>query len=232
MKFIKYILLSILLLSNLSASTNEYKNSNKNPIHEKFNFISDTELGTCDTINMSTPCSFNITSDSHLILIFFLSILTMYIIVYLIGWNADGQKVASLGGSYFFMRFPVSKKYLDKINSRPFQIGKAIIVFVIFLYIISYISSNEYNKTFNFNDKKIYLTQDKDIKRVIEFNNIEKLEILKYKEDKYIHYEFNLELLGGERIHLYTDKSDTFINIYAQKIGLKINKPIKYIISK
>ena len=113
----------------------------------------------------------------------------------------------------------------------PYIFFKALGVFIVAIYLIQSLNANDKNKLFDYRKQQLYLSDNKShaIERTIPFQDIQAIEELKYSDGDYTHYELNIQLRDGERIHLFSDKSDTFIKMYAEQLNKKLQKPIEKI---
>ena len=140
MRLLKYFTAIILIFSILygvdDIDQQNYKQSTYEQLHEKFSFISNTESMECDSMINPHKCEFKVSRDYNLLSIIFILFISFIIMIGLIGTNPEGIGFSET----IIYDTELSKKRQDEINHRPLQIGKAIIVFIIALYIIKYIN--------------------------------------------------------------------------------------------
>jgi len=206
--------ISILYAGNLNILLDKpYIESTSSHIYSKFNRFSDTSGMECNGLTSPTICDFDTKYDAHSGLTITILIIAMLLIMGFIGRNADIDDYLDINEKH-------------KINSKPMYWGKAILVFVIASYIIKYIHSNDVDKIFNLN-KKVLIIQNRDFKEVANypFKEINGIEILKYTDKNYIHYELNLRL-KNKRLNLYASSDEFLCNAYASDLHDKIHIPI------
>ena len=178
-----------------------YTHTADTPLHENFDYFSETEPLECNSITSPTSCIFKAKTDAHLGSIIFILIVTFLLMVGFIGYNPDHCDPYGIGDC-------LDKTAKDKINQKPLQLGKAIVVFVIALLLIKHIRNDLVDKYFNFSTHTLSFKKagtDKVTKQ-IQFQDIAYFELMKYDASPYQHYEVNVKLKNGNRIHLYATK--------------------------
>ena len=219
-KIIKIFILTLFI--SLYANNDSYIASTQPHLHEKFNMFSDIELSIDGGLIHPTAYNFNTKYDAHLgsiIMIFFIAFLLM---VGFIGTNSDRP----IGFSDTTYNLEMSEKKKNEIDNRPVGLLQAIIVFVLASLLIKYIHKDDVNRVVIF-DKQILKILDRD-KNVIEeysLKDANAIEILKYSDNEYLHYELNIQL-KNRRYNLYANSDNISINCYASILSKRLNKPI------
>jgi len=118
-------------------------------------------------------------------------------------------------------------KIVKDMNSiQPIYWKTAIIVFVASLYFIKLIRSNDTSKIIDIKHQ-ILIIKDKDAKEIERYplNKLQAIELLKFRDDDYIHYELNFRF-NEKRINLYANKDDLLPYLYAKDLSKRLHKPI------
>jgi hypothetical protein len=132
----------------------------------------------------------------------------------------------------FHLNMASSEEKRKEIDARPMHLGIAIAIFIGALYLIQYLNSGYVNKTFDFNKNKLYLTnsQNNDLIQSYSLDDIKNIELLKLTDTNYEHYELNIHLMAGKRIHIFSRKDDLLTVPYANILADKMNKPIEKVL--
>jgi hypothetical protein len=197
-----------------------YSESNQSHLYEKFDYFSDTERMDCNSFHAPIQCRFDIKHDAHLGMIITILLVALFLMIGLIGRNPDYD------GDYEAGVTILSEKKKNEINARPIYLGWAILVFVIALYAVKYIRKNDTNKIINFS-KQTLLLEDRDgnyIQRY-DLNQLKAIEVLRYTDSDYQHYELNLQF-ENSRINLYAGKDDLSCHIQARELHSYLKKPV------
>jgi len=223
MPIIKIIKIFILtLFVPIYANNDSFIASTSPHLHEKFDMFSDIEVIIDGGLLHSTAYNFNTQYDAHLGSIIAILFITFLLIVGFIGTNSDRP----IGISDTGYNLEMSEKKKNEIDSRPIGLIQAIIVFILATLLIKYIHKDDVNRVVNF-DKQILKILDRD-KNVIEeysLKDANAIEILKYSDNEYLHYELNIQL-KSRRYNLYANSDDISINCYASILSQRLNKPI------
>lgn len=228
----KHLLIIIIFsLNTLSASNTlwdrPYIPTEEPPLHEEFDYFSETESLECNGGIYSSPtkCIFKAKDDAHLGSIIFILVLAFFLISGLIGHNPDYQDPYSAGSM-------LSEKAKDEINHKPIRWKEALIVFILALFLIKYINSDRINKKFDFQNRLLTLTKarDNELIETIPFQEIELYELMKYEKKEYVHYEANIRLKNGRRIHLYANKDYISPTSSAVRLSKELNISVKKVV--
>ena len=232
MLLVKYFAIMLILLSTIYGVDNileqEYVESNFEQLHEEFDYFSDTESMECNNFTNPSKCYFKVDLGYNLGSTILILLIAFRLMIFFIG------PPSHIGFSETFMlNIELSEEKAKEIDQRPFQLGKAILVFVIALYLIKYINSGYDNKNFDFDKKIFYLTDGKtnEIIESFSFDKIKNIELLKYKKDSYEHYELNLHLVNDKRIHIFARRDDLSATIDSKILSEKMSKPIEKLLS-
>ena len=225
MKIIKLLILTLFVAlyanDKIDLYSQDYIDSIQEHLHKKFDSSSDTMPMECH----GQSCKFDIYRQDHLGAIIGILFVAFLLISGSIGSNSDSIE-ASWVGSMGSVRLPVSQKKKNEIDAQPIYWGRALLIFVVALVLIKYIRASEPSKIIDFATQELHL-QNRDFETIQSYplSDIKQIEILKYNDTTYKHYELNLQL-SQTRINLYTDTNDEDIIKYAQELSNKLKKPI------
>ena len=230
---VKYFAIMLILLSTIYGVDNileqEYVESNFEQLYEEFEYFSDTESMECNNFTNPSKCYFKVDLGYNLVSTILILSIAFLLMISFIGPPSQGIGFSDA----VILNVELNKEKAKEINQRPFQLGKAILVLVIALYLIKYINSGYYDKNFDFDKKIFYLTDGKtnEIIESFSFDKIKNIELLKYKKDSYEHYELNLHLVNDKRIHIFARRDDLSATIYSKILSEKMSKPIEKLLS-
>ena len=223
------LILIIFALNMLHASDTlwdrPYTPTTEPPLHDKFAYFSETESLECNGVFSPTSCVFRARTDAHLGWVIFILVITFFLMAGLIGDNPD--RADPYGGG-----ISLSEKAKERINQRPIQWIKALIVFAAALLLVQYIRADLTDKRFDFSDHLVTIQKagTDQMLETIPFQTIAAFELMKYKTKEYMHYEVNLRLKAGKRIHLYAGKDKILCTSAAielsEKLGIGVEKLI------
>jgi len=225
-KIIKLFILTLFVMlyadNNTSLFSQVYLESTQEHLYEKFDYISDIESMDCNSYSNPTICRFNSKYSAHLGSIIAILVISFFLISGLIGRNPDHDGADSYGGS----GISLSEKKKTEINARPIYWGWAIFVFVAALYMIKHIRSDDNNKIIDFT-KQALIIEDRESNQLYSYplKELKTIEILKYTDEDYIHYELNFHF-EDKRINLYANKDDLHCCIAAKILSDKLDKPV------
>ena len=224
-RFKQLLIFVIFLFNILSASSTlfdePYILTTESPLHEKFDYYSETEFLEC----YKSSCDFNAALDTNLGSVILILAIAFFLAAGLIGHNPDHED--PYGGSSYF-----SEEHKEKINQRPLQWGKALAVFVIALYLVKFVRADLVDKHFDLSNHLLTLKKagTDEIVESIPFQTMASFELMNYHTEVYRHYELNLRLKSGKRIHLYASRdylSPTLMAIeLSQKMGMDVKKVV------
>ena len=115
----------------------------------------------------------------------------------------------------------------QKIDTKPLCLGWEIVVFVCAMYMIQYIRAEDTNKIIDLK-KQLLLIENREgeVLKKYPLEKIQAIEVLKFQEDDYVHYELNLRF-PHQRINLYASRDDLLTCQYAQDLSNKLHKPVE-----
>ena len=223
MKIIQIFILTFVVNLYSNDKVNIYKQpyiqSQYKHLYNKFDYFSDTESEQCDSLLHPSVCNFNTKYSAHFNSIITILLITMFLMFGLIGRNPDHQDIY---GSIS----DISEKQKQAINNRPLKLGSAVIVFILALYLIKYIRSDDTNKIFDYPNKMLIIQdRDKNELKRYPFSSIKGVEVLKYVDGEYMHFELNIRLKNN-RLNLHSSKDDLLPALEAISLHKRLNVPV------
>jgi len=219
----KIIKIFILTLSvSLYAKSDNYIASTLPHLHKKFDMFSDIEVSIDGGIYHTTSFNFNTKYDTHLGSIIAILFIAFLLIVGFIGTNSD----RAIGISDTGYDLEMSEKRKNEIDSKPIRLIEAIILFVLATLLIKYIHKEDVNRVIDFDTQMLkILDRDNNIVEKYSLKDANAIEILKYSDNEYLHYELNIQL-KDRRYNLYANDNNISIRYYASILSERLNKPI------